>query len=413
MMPVPGRCGAGTGRPWARFAVLLLVAGLTVLGGWGRVSAAGTDQAAAPAPEETASWVQEQLEGLDLHALQEKARQLQQELGRPVPGLDWEALRSQPLSGGLLEPRAALQALAGYLLRELWGNAVLLVQLVVLAVLLAFLENLAQALGPRSFQEAAFLVAYLALALLALGSFQKVLAFVDRSIQDMVGLVQALVPAFGSLLMAAGSISGSVFISPLILAVLGLLGQVVSTVVLPLFMVAAVLGLMGHLSEHFPLGRLAGLARQAGLIILGLAFTSLLGVLLVRGATAPVVDTVSIRSGKFMLKLVPVVGSMFADSLEVVAGYTQLARGLVGAFAMGVIFFLSAMPVLKTVALLFVYRLTGALLQPLANPRLSKALGEMEGALLFLAITTGVVAILTLISLSMLAGVGSMANGWR
>ncbi|NMA61464.1 MAG: stage III sporulation protein AE, partial [Firmicutes bacterium] len=117
----------------------------------------------------------------------------------------------------------------------------------------------------------------------------------------------------------------------------------------------------------------------------------------------------SLRAAKFFTKtLIPIAGGMFADSLEVVVGGSVLIKNGVGVFGLAMVVFLVATPLLKVWAMVLVYKLVGALLEPICDPRLVQALGTMESALILVLISLGTVALMFLVAISILVGVGNL-----
>src|SRR5690606_42087626 len=86
-----------------------------------------------------------------------------------------------------------------------------------------------------------------------------------------------------------------------------------------------------HGVAEFPLSRLSGLLPHGALTVLGLGFTVFLGVMVIRGAIAPVADGVALRAAKFLAgTFIPVVGGMMADAVEVVVGGSLLVKNALG-----------------------------------------------------------------------------------
>src|SRR5690606_11900036 len=118
---------------------------------------------------------------------------------------------------------------------------------------------------------------------------------------------------------------------------------------------AAVLGVVGRIVVDFPVSRIAGLFRQGAMTALGLFFTLFLGVMVIRGAIAPVADGVVLRTTKFLAgSLIPVVGGMMADAMEVVLGGSLLIKNAVGVFGMATLLIILAFPLMKIFALVII-----------------------------------------------------------
>ena len=103
-----------------------------------------------------------------------------------------------------------------------------------------------------------------------------------------------------------------------------------------------------------------------------------------RGAVAPVADGVALRAAKFLTSnVVPVIGSMFANAVEVVVGGSLLIKNTVGMFGMLIIFLLVALPIIKIWAIVLIYRIVAALVEPISDKRIAEVVGSMAGSSLW------------------------------
>ncbi len=101
---------------------------------------------------------------------------------------------------------------------------------------------------------------------------------------------------------------------------------------------------------------------------------------------------------------------MFADAMEVVVGGSLLIKnGGVGAFGLAIVMFIVASPLLKIWAMLIVYKLVGALLEPICDTRIVQTLGTIESSLALVFAALGTVALMFLLSISILVGIGNLA----
>lgn len=112
---------------------------------------------------------------------------------------------------------------------------------------------------------------------------------------------------------------------------------------------------------------------------LGFGFTVFIGVMTVQGVSAAAVDGVSIRTAKYAMdNFIPIVGGMFADTVDTLVGCSLIVQNAVG--VLGLILLLGALaaPLLRTVATMFLYRAASALLQPIGDSRSHAAWGIMR-----------------------------------
>ncbi|MFS8534756.1 MAG: stage III sporulation protein AE [Limnochordales bacterium] len=386
----------GRGLVWlalAMLAVLLWTAG-------GRARAL---------PDPVYATLEEQLRHLDTAALDEWLESLDQEVRRQLPVRSVREVVLDPAGGLRLDPAALARDWLQYLVGEVIVQSRLLAQLVVAAVLCALLQNVAGSLS-RAATEFGFLVAYMVVIFLGLQSFAIASGIGRETLGNMSSFMLALLPLLSTMLAAVGALSSAALFHPMLITAVTLVVNVVDQVVLPLLFLAAAVGVAGHVVAEFPLSRLSGLLRHGAVTVLGLGFTVFLGVMVIRGAIAPVADGVALRAAKFLAgTFIPVVGGMMADAVEVVVGGSLLVKNALGVLGLVVLFLMLAFPMAKILALVVIYRLATALVQPISDARLVDALGTLADTLTVLMAAVATAALMFFVGILVIVGVGNLA----
>ena len=118
-----------------------------------------------------------------------------------------------------------------------------------------------------------------------------------------------------------------------------------------------------------------------------------------------VLDGIGIRAAKYAAdNFVPVVGGMFADTMDTLAGSSLIVKNALGVTGLAALLLLSAGPLLQTAAGCMLYKLAAGLLEPLAPDRLSDCLSDFSSVLSLLsAVQLSVGAMFFLLVAQMLA----------
>src|SRR5690606_6660232 len=213
-----------------------------------------------------------------------------------------------------------------------------------------------------------------------------------------------------TLMAGVGAFAAAGLLSPASVVLVNGVGLVASQWVLPLIFMGTVLQVVNHLPGRIRIERLAALVRQAGIVLLSAAFLVFLGVMSVQGAAAGVADGVLLRTAKFGAgTFIPVLGGMFADAAELVIGSSLLLKNAVGIFGLVIVASVVAVPLVKVLALVLVFRLAAALVQPIADGTFVEALTAMSDGLVLAGVTAGAVALMFFLALTLLLGVGNAA----
>ncbi len=350
-----------------------------------------------------------QFDQLESENMEEIIEELQTEWTEIFPGdlkTTVKAIAQGEMQGDLREILLELgQALGG----ELWAEMALLGKLLVLALLCAFLQNLSNALSEGAASALSRMVAFLVLAGLALGAFGVVLATARETVEKMTFLMEALMPLLLTLLVAVGGITSAGLFQPLILTGFTLLSGLIKNLVFPLLFMAALVGLIGYISPQFSLSQLSGLFKKGGLTLLGIFITIFSGLLALQGVSGAVGDGIGFRVAKYTASaVVPVVGSMFSGAMETIVSSSLLIKNSLGLLGMLMAVLILLWPLLKILVLSFIFRLAGALIEPVGDNRLSACLNDLGGHLTGVFAALAVVGLMFFLAVAMVVAMGNL-----
>ncbi|KUK63927.1 MAG: Stage III sporulation protein AE [Desulfofundulus kuznetsovii] len=347
---------------------------------------------------------------LNLREVEKYIDRVDTDIKSAVPGLSFKDMFFKIIRGDVSwKPAEVFNNLLKYLFKEIVANTSLLGRLIVLTMICAVLHNLTSAFDRGTTGQLSYLVVYLVLSTIAIGSFALAINTGRELIDRMVSFMQAIMPLLLTLLVAMGGVASAAIFHPVILISLTVIGTLTKNVVLPLIFFSAVLGIVDNLSANFKVSRLASLLKTVAMGLLGIFSTIFLGVLAIQGVAGAVGDGVTLRTAKFAIDaFIPVVGGMFSDALESVVSSSLLIKNAAGIAGMISIFLIMGLPMLKIISLSFIYKLAGALVQPVAEGQVVNCLNEMGSSLLLVFAAVGVVGLLFFFSITILIGVGNM-----
>jgi stage III sporulation protein AE len=380
-----------------------LVLGLCV----GLLAAASPALAAqAPDPYQLA---QQQLQDLDTAPVQDFVQQLDRQLGPYGIHLRWDEVTALIRQRQLpWRPQDLMRGVLSVLTGEVRRSLGLLGQLLILVVLAAVLRHLQAAFEGEAVGRLADAVVFLALGAMALVGFVQALAVARGAVHELSDFMLAMLPTLFSLLLATGAWTSAGLLHPAILFVVNLVGWAVTTWVVPLLLLAAVLDIVSALSPTFRLNSLAALTRQISLGSLGLLLAGFIGVVAIEGAAGAVADGVALRAAKFAAKaFVPVVGSVFADAAELVVTSGFLVKTGLGIAGLALIALAVVLPLAKLVAIWGCFRLAAAMAQPVGGEGVVGVLSGVAATISLFAVAVGVVGLMFFLSLTVLVGASS------
>ena len=272
------------------------------------------------------------------------------------------------------------------------------------AVVLGVMERMETLFSSRSFQLAQT-GCYLSLCAMMAKDLVAHLRLCENTVLRMADAMQALFPLLLTLLTAVGGTAGASLYQPALTAAGGTMITFVRAFTLKLALGYGAVTLLDTLSDRMRLASLAALLRRGAAWTLGIAFTLFLSVTALQGVTSAVRDGVSIRAAKYAVDhFVPVVGGMFADTMDALIGSALLVKNALGLTGLAGLVLVSLGPLVQTLCAAFAYRACAALLEILSPGRLCRCIGSFASVLtLFFVIQLSVGAMFFLLSAQLLA----------
>ena len=370
---------------------------------WGNIAWAAATDAGPDLPVDL-------LESTSVNHINQFIQGINKELTEEIPLLSTETIKDIAAKGLTFNGQIIANKLLSYLFKEVATNIHLLGKLLFLAVLCALLQNLQNSFEQSAISLLAYSVCFIFLSVIALSAFYQGLTLARETVGNMVGFMEALLPLMLSLLAGVGALTSAALLTPLMLLVVSVTSVIVKDIVLPLLFLTAVLECVNYLSGSYKLSNLTGVLKQAGMMTLGLVLVVFIGIVSIQGIAGSVADGLTLRTAKYATAtFIPVVGKMFADTVELVMGASLLLKNAVGIFGVLAITLICALPLIKLISLVVVIKIAGALIQPMGDEKMAKCLDAMGNNLLLVFAALLTVALMFFLVVTMIIGAGSVA----
>ena len=330
-----------------------------------------------------ASTVSDILEELDLSRVQ---RMLDQMLGE-------ESFSMKDMLDGLIKGEKVLsedtvqEMVHSFLFSGLEKEKSLLIKILLLILLSAVLANFADVFESGQIGDICFYIVYLLLFILLMDSFSSVTRSVQQTITWMAEFMRGLAPAyFLTISIAAGSSTAAVFYEG-VLILTWLIQEVILNLLFPGACLYVLISLINNLSKEEMLGKMAELLDTAVSWGLKTLLGMVVGLQVVRGLIAPVMDTLKRSALGKAAGALPGVGNAVNMVTELVLTSAVLVRNCLGVVILFAFVAAGAGPVIHYGILSLLYRFLAAIAQPVSEKRIVDSLATMgEGCALLLRI---------------------------
>ncbi|ACL76260.1 stage III sporulation protein AE [Ruminiclostridium cellulolyticum] len=307
-----------------------------------------------------------------------------------------------------------INGLIKYLLKEVFLNADILIKIIVLCIICAILKNLQNSFLSESVGEMAFFVCYIVLVSVLMVSFSMAMKMCMEIIDNMVSFMHSIIPLLITLLATSGSISSAGVFQPVLVMLIEIGATVIKNFFIPLIFIVTILNIVNNISDKIQLTKLAGFMKQICTWGLGFILTIFIAIVSIQGSMGAVVDGVTSKTAKFALgTFIPVVGKYLADAADTVVGCTLVIKNASGLIAMIGILIICLAPLLKILAMVVLYKLACAFVEPISDKKITNCLNDMSGSLTYILGVTAAVAVMFLIAITIVISTSNMSAAIR
>ena len=188
--------------------------------------------------------------------------------------------------------------------------------------------------------------------------------------------------AFPILLTLMAGIGGSISVKayqPSIALLSGGIVEIITNVILPLFIFSFVFAMISNLSKNVKLNKLTDFFKSGTNTILVVTFTLFTAFLSIQGLTAGTFDSISIRAAKFATKsYVPILGGYLSDGFDLILASSVLIKNSVGIAGLLLLICTIISPILQILAFSFGLKFVSAVIEPVTDERISSFLTSVS-----------------------------------
>ena len=268
-----------------------------------------------------------------------------------------------------------------FLIKEVRSNIGLAVQIIIIALLMGFLDNLRGNFSSDGVSQIAFYVCYIVLVTLVIASFVQIYNIAYDVVFEIEKFMKILIPIIFGIIVSTGGVTTSSLIYPVLAFATEFITIFMTSFLLPISMIAFALGIISNISNKVTISKLPSLLKSMALWCMGIILTLFIGVLALEGTIASTVDGVTVKGAKFLFSAsVPVVGKLLGDSVDVILGSTLIIKDAIGFVGIAVLFGMALVPIIKIGVVIGIYSCLSAVIEPFSDKRICKCLSDTKEA---------------------------------
>lgn len=342
--------------------------------------------------------IQSQKDSLKISSFIEEAQKYTKEI---FPDIDMDNLLSSAINGNI-DNNVMFKGIFNLFGKEVKDTIKILASILIIIVIHSIFKTVSENLGNQSISQITYYVQYILIVTILMANFTEIIAMTRDTIQNLVGFMNSLIPILITLMITTGSIVSANVVQPLLLFAISFIGNMITTIILPIVLVSTVLGIISQISSKIQIDKLAKFFNSSVVWVLGVILTIFVGMLSLEGTLSSGVDGLTAKTTKAAVSnFIPVVGKVLGDSIDTVLGCASILKNAVGIIGVVVVIGICITPIVKLTVLSVLYYLASALCQPIADGKIIKLLDQMGATFKILLAITFAVAVMLIIGITL------------
>ncbi|SKA81952.1 stage III sporulation protein AE [Caloramator quimbayensis] len=300
-----------------------------------------------------------------------------------------------------------LQSLLKYIFNEVTANSRLFVELLIIGILCAILQNIQNAFQSDGISKIAYYVCFLIMVIIIIKSFTVSIDIGKKAINSMIEFTNALMPALIVLLAAVGGFSSAATLDPILMSSIKITSDIIRDLIIPMTMITSILYIVNNLSDEIKISKLADLIKQINLWILAFIMTIFTAVVTIRSHASSTFDEVAVKSAKFAVdNFIPVVGKCLSDAVTTVAGYSLILKDAVSIAGLIIMVIICIFPLIKIIIVALIYKFVSAVMEPIVDKKIINCLSAVGNSITMIFVCVLSVAVMFFIMITIIAQTG-------
>ena len=344
--------------------------------------------------EKAADYEEELLDDLDTRQMQRIMDELLEEDSFSFK----EIVRELMENGQAITGEQALELVEESFWKLFGENRGVFGQVLLLAFAAALMSSFVQAFDREKMGDSCFYMIYLLVFVLLLKEFRDMSGELHGVLTGIVKFMQALAPSYYIVVSAAAGVTTASLFYQIILIAIFCVEYILVTFLFPAVHIYVLLEFINLMTKEAMLSRIGELLRGGILWVQKTLLAVIAGMQIIQS-----LDSLKRSVLGRTASVIPGIGGAVNAVTEIIFASAVLIRNCFGAAALIALVMMGIVPVLKLGMNALVYKLTGALIQPVCDERLVKcflAMGEGCMLLLKLLFTTQILFMLTIVILA-------------
>lgn len=224
--------------------------------------------------------------------------------------IDFNELFNSAITGNI-NNKTIINNILKILGKEIVGSVAVIGSIILIIIIHSIFKSLSEGLENKTISQITYYIQYILIVTLIMTNFSNILIMIKESIQNLVGFMNNLIPILITLMLTTGNIVSANLMQPIILFIITFIGNFITTIIIPLVLIATALGIISKISDKIQIDKLSKFLKSSVVWILGVILTIFVGLISVEGSLSSSVDGITAKTTKAAVSsFIPVVGKI-------------------------------------------------------------------------------------------------------
>ena len=224
--------------------------------------------------------------------------------------IDFNELFNYAITGNI-NNKTIINDILKILGKEIVGSVAVIGSIILIIIIHSIFKSLSEGLENKTISQITYYIQYILIVTLIMTNFSNILIMIKESIQNLVGFMNNLIPILITLMLTTGNIVSANLMQPIILFIITFIGNFITTIIIPLVLIATALGIISKISDKIQIDKLSKFLKSSVVWILGVILTIFVGLISVEGSLSSSVDGITAKTTKAAVSsFIPVVGKI-------------------------------------------------------------------------------------------------------
>lgn len=294
---------------------------------------------------------------------------------------DFKELVKKLIAGEEIDKLWLLNMVKDVVFAEVIQSKSYMIQIILLVAVFALLYNFANVFQNTAVTDISFYIVYMILLVLLIKSFLLLNGILTETLNLLLDFMRALLPAYCMTMVFSASATSAIGIYQITLFIIYIIEAILVYIVIPVVQIYVILELLNHLMKEEMISKLTDLIKICVEGVLKLLFSLVVGINVVQGLISPAIDSFKSTMLAKTAGMIPGLGTSIDAVTEIMVGSGIIIKNGVGVAGILLLLMLIAGPMIKVGVMALMYKLLAAVIQPIADQRISGCISGMgEGA---------------------------------